>query len=182
MKRNIFFIYSLLLIGLTNSPSLYAKNGEIGELRIKGELVAEPCVIRPGDEEIEVDFGTIVDKYLYINKKSHLESFDIHLEDCDTSISDSVSVTFTSANTNSKLPGLLALDSTSMATNVGIAILDSNANLIEINTPTPMYQLVNGSNVLQFKSYVEAESDAIQSRGIGLGTFTATATFTLLYD
>lgn len=182
MKNNIFLFYSLLLIGLVNSSPIYAKNGEIGELRVRGELVAEPCVLRPGDEDIEVDFGTIVDRYLYINKKSHLESFDIHLEDCDITISDSVSVAFMSANTNSKLPGLLPLDSGSMATNVGIAILDNESNLIEINKPTPMYKLTNGSNVLQFKSYVQGEPDALKSETIGLGTFTATATFILLYD
>jgi len=181
MKKNILLIFSLLTVSLLNSSSVYAKYGELGEIRVKGVLVAETCVIRPGDEEIEVNFGTLVDKQLYSYAKSSIEPFEIHLDECDSSIDDSVKVRFM-GTANSKLPGLLALDSGSLATNLGIAILDNNENLIKINTETPMYKLNNGSNVLQFKSYVQAESDAIQSRTIGLGSFTATATFTLLYD
>ncbi|HEF8774091.1 MULTISPECIES: fimbrial protein [Providencia] len=181
MNKYILFFSCMLFLNIVQPSYTYAKNGQIGEVRVRGELIAEPCVIRPGDEEIEVDFGTIVDKYLYINTRSHIESYVIHLEDCDTSIFNTVDVTFV-GNENPNLPGLLALDSNSVATRVGIAILDESENIIEINTPTPAYKLNNGNNELRFKAYVEAELDAIKSKSIGLGAFTATATFKLFYD
>ncbi|MEQ5757388.1 fimbrial protein [Providencia rettgeri] len=181
MNKYIFYFNFMLFIYIIQSPYIYAKNGQIGEIRIQGELIAEPCVIRPGDEEIEVDFGTIIDKYLYINNRSQTESYIIHLDDCDTSIYNYVDITFI-GNENPKLPGLLSLDANSIASGIGIAILDMNDKLIKINTPIPAYKLSNGNNELQFKAYVQAELNAIKSKNIGLGLFTATATFKLFYD
>lgn len=39
---------------------------------LQGALVAEPCVIPLSDEEITLDFGTIIDKYLYLNTRTFL--------------------------------------------------------------------------------------------------------------
>ncbi|WP_336193659.1 fimbrial protein [Providencia stuartii] len=158
-------------------PTSYAS----GDVYVHGTLIAEPCTLMPGDEEIEVDFDTIVDKYLYINTRTHPEPFSIHLIDCEVGIGEGVRVGFIGTE-HATLPGLLALDADSVATRVGVGILDSAGKLIPINSETPLYLLENGSNTLNFQGYVEAELDAIKNKTIGLGTFKATAVFILNYE
>lgn len=183
MKR--FFRQSLsTLMGLSFAASslLYIPlSHSSGDVYVHGRLIAEPCTLMPGDEEIEVDFDTIVDKYLYINTRTHPEPFSIHLIDCEVGIGEGVKVGFMGTE-HPNLPGLLALDTDSVATRVGVGILDSAGKLIPINSETPLYLLENGSNTLNFQGYVEAELDAIRNKTIGLGTFKATAVFILNYD
>ena len=59
MKDFFFSAVMVLLIALT--PHVRAEDN----LYFHGELVAEPCVIPPGSEVIPLDFGTVIDKYLY---------------------------------------------------------------------------------------------------------------------
>ncbi|OQV64805.1 exotoxin, partial [Serratia nematodiphila DZ0503SBS1] len=55
----------------------------------RGELVAEPCVIPPGEENIELDFGTVIDKYL-ISIAYGGERVSIQLTECDLSLGETV--------------------------------------------------------------------------------------------
>ncbi|MBD8216994.1 type 1 fimbrial protein, partial [Erwinia persicina] len=50
---------------LCSPLSLAAEN-----MRLHGALVAEPCVIPPGDETVVLDFDTVIDKYLYLNTRT----------------------------------------------------------------------------------------------------------------
>lgn len=102
-----------MLAGVIGQPAAAEEN-----MRFHGTLVAEPCVIPPGEEEIQLDFGTIVDKYLYLNIRTHSQSFALHLAECDLSLGNTVSITF-SGTENAKLPGLLALDGGSSASGGG---------------------------------------------------------------
>ncbi|MBG5898547.1 type 1 fimbrial protein [Providencia stuartii] len=148
---------------------------------IKVNVIGEPCDVDLDSENITVDFGTIVDKYLYINTKSHIEPFTINLINCDVEDGEGVKVSFVGQE-NMNLPGMLAVDSGSMASNIGIAILDKNNLLIPINSETSIYMLKNGDNSFPFKGYVQAEPDAIKNKNIELGSFTATASFILNYN
>ncbi|MBG5920553.1 fimbrial protein [Providencia stuartii] len=179
-KLKKIILTMLLSLFFFSSPN-YAKNGQIGEIKIRGLLVAEACTVRPGDENIIVDFGTIVNKYLYINQKTPLENFNIHLDDCDNSIFKTVAVKFTGTE-NPNLPGLLAVDSASMASGIAIEILDYSGKKIPINSMTPAYNLENGTNILSFNVNVQGEPDAIKNKSIAFGHFTATAVFSLIYD
>lgn len=174
-------ILAMLFCLFFSSTLSYSRNGEIGEIKIRGLLVAEACTVRPGDENIIVDFGTIVDKYLYINQKTPLEKFNIHLDDCDNSIFNNVTVKFEGTE-NPNLPGLLAIDNGSMASGIGIELFEDSGKKIPINSLTSAYRLENGTNILSFTANVQGEPDAIKNRSIGLGYFTATAVFNLIYD
>ena len=131
-------------------------------LKLHGTLVAEPCVILPADADIQLDFGTVIDKYLYLNGRTHGQQFELRLSDCDLSLGNTVRMTF-SGTENPKLPGLLALDSGSMASGVGIGI--------ETDEGVPV-----------LKAYVKAEQAAIATKSIGRGSFSASATFNLEYE
>lgn len=71
--------------------------GATENMRLHGALVAEPCVIPPGDETVVLDFDTVIDKYLYLNTRTPGQTFELHLAQCDLSLGKTVRVTFSGA-------------------------------------------------------------------------------------
>lgn len=55
-------------------------------MRLYRALVAEPCVIQSGDENVELDFDTVIDKYLYLNAHTPGKAFELHLKQCDLNL------------------------------------------------------------------------------------------------
>ncbi|MFA3759750.1 fimbrial protein [Yersinia sp. 2544 StPb PI] len=147
-------------------------------MRFHGALVAEPCTIRPGDEAISLNFGTIVDKYLYSNQRTSGKQFQLHLVDCDISLGTTANIVFT-GNDSVNLPGLLAVD----GSDVGIAIgLETMAGTpLYLNQSSDDIALDTGNNVITLKAYVRGEPEAISQRTIKRGEFNAVATFNLQY-
>ena len=166
----------VMLAGMMAQPAAAAEN-----MRFHGTLVAEPCVIQPGDEDIQLDFGTIVDKYLYLNTRTHSQTFALHLTECDLSLGNTVAITFTGTE-NAKLPGLLALDTGSLASGIGIGLEDSTGKALPLNRASDKFRLNAGNTTLTLQAYVQGEPEAIQTKTIGRGTFSAVATFTLEYE
>lgn len=148
---------------------------------LHGALVAEPCVIPPGDEEITLDFGTIIDKYLYLNTRTLGQAFEIHLEECDLTLGKTVSVNFTGTE-SSALPGLLALDGSSETTGTAIGLETPSAQPLPINQASDKLLLQAGSNSIVLKAYVQGEPDALREQRIERGPFSAVATFNLDYE
>lgn len=169
-------LLSALLLNMV-SPSVTADDN----VHFRGALVAEPCVIPPGDEEIQLDFGTIIDKYLYLNMRTQGQAFDIRLADCDLTLGNSVTVTFQGTE-NTALPGLLAIDGNSVATGIAIGLETRHATPIPLNEASSRYLLQEGSNVISLKAYVQGEPQAIADRMITHGPFSAVVTFSLVYE
>ncbi|CAI1945811.1 MULTISPECIES: fimbrial protein [Serratia] len=169
----------LLFIGGL-SPSVQAANDD-NNLHFYGALVAEPCVILPGDEEIQLDFGTIIDKYLYLNTRTGGQKVEINLAECDPSLGKSVKVTFKGTE-NLALPGLLAIDGSSTATGIGIGLETLGARPLPVNKESGEYPLQKGSNQIALKAYVQGEPQAINQKKIGLGYFSVVATVNLEYQ
>lgn len=167
-------LLGLLLIGC--QPVLAADN-----MRFHGALVAEPCIIPPGDEKITLDFGTVIDKYLYLNTRTHSQPFEIRLTECDLSLGKTVKVTF-SGKENPNLPGLLALEAGSQANGIGIGMETQDGKPLPLNKPGPGYGLVSGANTLTIRAYVQGEPKAIVDQTIERGPFNAVATFSLEYE
>ncbi|MBN5381647.1 type 1 fimbrial protein [Serratia marcescens] len=164
----------LLLAGASGS-ALAADN-----MYFHGALVAEPCTLRPGDEDIRLDFGSVIDKYLYAHGRTPGKAFSLVLQDCDLSLGKTIKVTFTGAE-SSALPGLLAPDGGSPA---GIALgIETMAGApMALNKPSQSYVLANGNNSLQLQVYIRGEPAAIAKKAIGLGAFSSVATFGLEYE
>jgi len=162
--------------GMAFSSSVYAAENLI----MRGNLVDAPCLIRPGDDLIKLDFEEVIDKFLYRYTRTPSRPLLIHLEDCDVSVFKEVEVTF-QGNENTTLPGLLRLDTSSVASGVAIGIEGLDGSAVKINKPAPAKALQAGDMVLAFQAYVQGEPDAILNRRIGQGQFTATATFILNY-
>ncbi|MEL5596587.1 fimbrial protein [Serratia ureilytica] len=149
-------------------------------LVMRGTLVDAPCLLRPGDEALVLDFGELVDKYLYSYSRTPSKRFELHLEGCDTSVFTSVKVTFNGTE-NTQLPGLLALDPGSMVQGVAIGMESTTGTPLPINIEGAATALQTGNTVLGFQAYVQGEPAALSGRTITHGSFNATATFVLDY-
>ncbi|WP_375056776.1 fimbrial protein [Zobellella sp. DQSA1] len=171
-------------LGATAALALLAAlpaRGADDNMYFHGALVAEPCVIPPGEELIELDFGTVIDKYLYLNQRTHGQPFQLHLAECDPAIGNSVTVTFNGVESTA-LPGLLALDGASQASGIAIGIETREGRPLPLGEPSLVLALSEGDNLLEFKAYVRGEPQAIASEAIARGPFSAVATFSLEYE
>ncbi|HGM5492525.1 TPA: fimbrial protein [Serratia fonticola] len=151
-------------------------------MRLHGTLVAQPCVIAPGDELVQLDFGTVIDKHLYHYQKTASEVFKLRLSKCDLSLGTTVQITL-SGDENPALPGLLALDASSQASGIAIGIESIEGKAMRLNQPGEQrYPLSAGDNYLRMQAYVQAEPEAMINKTINRGPFRATMTFALSYD
>ncbi|WP_237657376.1 fimbrial protein [Serratia fonticola] len=161
---------------LCTSSGMAAEN-----MRLHGALVAEPCVIPPGEETVVLDFDTVIDKYLYLNTRTLGKRFDIHLADCDLNLGKTVRVTFNGMESNA-LPGLLALSGASQASGIAIGMETPEGTLLPLNQAGKVQVLNNGSTILTAQAYVQGEPEALKNRTIARGPFSAMATFSLEYE
>ncbi|HIE3988120.1 fimbrial protein [Serratia nevei] len=173
MKRRLGLVLALCCL-----PSLACA---ADNLRFSGALVAEPCVIPPGQETIALNFGSVVDKYLYTNQRTPGMPFSINLAECDLSLGKTVTVTL-SGSESAVLPGLLALAPGSQASGIAIGLESTAGEVLAINSPGSKMSLSSGGTTIRLQAYVRAEPDAIANKKLVRGTFNATATFTLEYE
>ncbi|KER01300.1 fimbrial protein [Photorhabdus temperata subsp. temperata] len=150
-------------------------------MRFYGALVEEPCTIKPGDEDIRLDLGTIAEKYLYLHGRTNSEPFQLRLSGCDMSVGKSIKLTFSGVE-NRQLPGLLALSAGSQASGIAIGIETAEGKRLPLNKDGDAYPLKKGENVIILKAYVQAEPTALANQTIKRGAFHAIATFNLNYD
>ncbi|NWF08462.1 type 1 fimbrial protein [Pseudomonas salomonii] len=149
-------------------------------LMFKGNLVEEACTLRPGDEAITLELWDVTSKHLYINTRTVGKRFQLHLEECDTTIGNTVTITFGGAE-NGELPGLFALDGGSGASGIGVGIETLSDKPLPVNAVSDEQVLSDGSNVIELKAFVQGEPTAIRDQTIGHGAYKVTSTFTLDY-
>ena len=160
--------------------SLAADTKAADNLSFKGNLVQEACTLRPGDEAVTLELWVVTSKHLYINTRSQGKDFRLHLENCDTTIGATVSITF-GGRENTALPGMLALDGGSGASGIGVGIETPSNKPLPLNSPSDAQVLIDGSNVIALKAFVQGEPQAISDQTIGQGAYRVTSTFTLDY-
>lgn len=177
MKKRIGHCLVATALLLAGEAVLAAANN----VRLHGALVAEPCVIAPGDEEIELDFGTIIDKYLYLNTRTQGQKFEIRLAECDTSLGKTVAITLQGTESLA-LPGLLAINAGSQAQGIAIGLETPEGKAVPMNKAGDKYSLRAGDNSVVLQAYVRGEPQAIERKTIGRGAFGAVATFRLEYE
>ncbi|MBS0865792.1 fimbrial protein [Enterobacter mori] len=148
-------------------------------LHFSGALVTEPCNLDPATSEIVVDFGTVIQKELYLHTRTTGHPFNINLTDCDTSLGKLVTLTFKGVE-SSKLPGMLAV--TGAASGIGIGLEDDSGTQLAVNEPTPQLSLNDGTTSFSFHAYVQGEPEAITKKSIVNGDFNAAATFEINYQ
>lgn len=172
----VLFLPALLAGMLTVNASQAAEN-----VHFSGALVAEPCTLPDADTDIHVDFGTIVVKYLYQYQRTKGQSFTLHLEDCDPSVMKTVGVTF-KGQADDELTEMLALDPSSSAKGVAVGFSMPDGSSLAVNKISPITQLSQGKNNLEFFAYVQARPTAVTAKTLAVGDFSAISTFVLTYQ
>jgi len=147
------------LLAWVTAFSLIPEAHAADNLNFKGNLVEEACTIRPGDEAITLELWDLTSKHLYINTRSVGKGFKLHLEDCDTTIGNTVTITFSGVE-NRALPGLFALDGGSGASGIGLGLETLSNKPLPLNKVSDEQVLSNGSNVIELKAYVQGETFA----------------------
>ncbi|WP_369308848.1 fimbrial protein [Providencia rettgeri] len=150
-------------------------------LRITGNLVEEPCIILPGDENIQMEFFDTPEKNFYSYGKTQSKEFVIKLVECDTTLGKRVEVTF-SGTPSLALPGFLALSAGSVASGFAIGLQNADKSPLNIEEKGAKITLQDGINQLRFYAYLKGEPDAIANKSIKVGPYSAVATFKLDYE
>lgn len=153
----------------------------VENLVFRGTLVNAPCTLRSGSEDFELPFGTVIDKSLYRETRTPSRPFHLYLDDCDTAVLTGVKLTF-SGTENPALPGLLALDASSVARGVAVGIETSGGQLLPLNVQGALTLLTPGDMDIALQAFVQGEPTALSNRTLQQGPFTATATFALEYQ
>lgn len=179
--RIIKNLFPCLLVGCVVALGTQPVAAAANNLKLHGALVAEPCTLLPGDENIELDFGTVIDKYLYQNQRTLSKPFQLRLADCDTSLGKTVKVSF-GGTENPQLPGRLALEAGSQAQGVAIGFETPQGQPLALNAWSQNNALGNGNNSIVMQAYVQGEPTAIANKTIILGAFSAVAIFNFQYE
>ncbi|EOZ9390974.1 fimbrial protein [Enterobacter cancerogenus] len=183
-KRNIINGGLLLLTTLSHAGILRAATELLGgDVRFHGTVVALPCSIVPGSDNLVVDFKQASVKDLYLNTKTRITPFTIHLDNCSTGVFNTVSVIF-SGPEDSKLPDHLVITpgGQGSASGVGIGLEEMDGTEVKLNRPTTPQSIQSSTMDLNYKAYLQGEPDAVNNKTISFGNFTASATFTLNYQ
>lgn len=180
MKKMRYGVAACFSVGVFVNAALAASPPQVSVL-YSGNLVAEPCTLLPENENVIVDFGSVVDKYLYLNNRTIGLSFQLNLTDCDLSLGKTLNVTF-SGTESAALPGLLALAAGSQASGIAIGLETEQGRPLPLNTASDNYPLQEGNTIIRLQAYIQGEPDAIADKTIGRGPFNAIATFNLEYE
>lgn len=176
MKTTMLLLSAAL--GLMTISGVQAAEDNV---HFSGALVTEPCVLPDSDKDIHLDFGTVIEKYLYQYQRTKSQPFSIHLMECDPAVLSSVSVTF-QGTADTELTDMLALDASGTAKGVVIGLEMTDGTPLVINDSIPYKQLASGTNVLTFNAFVQIQPSAMVNRSLVAGDFIAVSTFLLAYQ
>lgn len=150
-----------------------------GNMRFQGIIIAESCRVEAGDRQLIVDMGRLSsNRFHSAGEDATPIPFDIHLQDCSTSVSQHVGVTFHGV-ADGKNPDLLSVgEGPGIATNIGIALFDSENRLIPLNSEPQIWnRLYNGPVILHFVAKYRATGQQVTG-----GAANAQAWFALTYQ
>jgi len=168
-----------LALGVLALPFI-ANADNTAQINYRGNLIALPCSIEPGMDNLYIDMGITDTKSLYRYTRTAAREIQFILEDCDTSLGDSVVGTF-SGTTNPEGLLMFAPGSSAQGAGIGLEYLDGRPIGIG-NGQSYSVPLVDGNMTIRLKAYVQAESTALANRSIVPGTYNAVLTYTLSYE
>lgn len=154
-----------------------------GDLKFTGKVVALPCDVAPGDEQVPVDFKQIALKDLVNDKTTKPVPFTIHLLNCNAVVFESVTISF-SGNESAKLPNRLMItpEGSGDMSAIGVGLQLKDGSPVTLKQASPAVELSQGSMHLDFFAFVEADTDEIKSGNVAFGPFTSVAHYTLSYQ
>lgn len=183
MKMNKTASAIILAMGMVAAGANAADQGN-GKVTFTGSIIDAPCSITPETADQTVALGQVASHLLKDGGTSAPKNFTIDLENCEFGTSsdpearaaagNSVAVTFSGAAStlDSTLLGL-----TGEAAGAGIAIKDESGKIVDLGTPSSLYNLTGTNPSLGFTAYLKGVSSTITP-----GDFESVANFTMDYQ
>lgn len=156
MTRITLSCFLTIMIFTFSAGKAAIADGPTANLKFTGTIIAETCNVDTSSVEQTIDMGQFsTAEFPSVGSLTKLKSFNINLKDCTQNITGSkVWFTGTQDNNNSALlkltdTGMGTADT--MATGVGVEILDNNQTAIAINnSDSSVFPLKAGTNTLEF--------------------------------
>lgn len=147
-----------------------------------GTLIALPCTVEPGMENLYVDLGVTPTKSLYRFTRTAGKVFEFRLDDCDTSLGSTITGSFTAPLYNAA-EGLLDFSPGSTAKGAGIGLETVSGTPITVNDGS-VYKvpIQDGNMVIRGRAYVQGEQQALATKSLVPGDFYAVLTYQLSYE
>lgn len=164
---------SFTMVGATASA-------DTGTINFQGEITNSACSLGGGQlgTNMIVPLGSIsTNQFAAVGDQGPKVDFTISLLGCDTSVLQTVSISFQPAAGSVVPTGLLSLESGGGAQGVAIGIDGPSGTPVVVGGAAIPFALVSGTNNLNFKAYYEAV-DATVTAGPANGR----ATFELTYS
>lgn len=165
---------SMLLLA-SSASVVHAAGAGSGTVTFEGAIIEAACSIAPDSVDQTVGLGQVAKSKLEAGGVGDPEPFYIKLVGCDTSTLQSVTSTFTGAQ-SAAVPGALGIVGT--ASGAGIMMRDGSGTQIVLGTPTQPQDLQDGDNTLAFGAYLQGQATGDITPGI----FTAVTNFSLAYQ
>ncbi|WP_272663232.1 MULTISPECIES: fimbrial protein [unclassified Providencia] len=166
----------LALVSSAMSTSVLAADMGHGKVTFKGSIITAPCSIHPDSIDQTVELGQIADSTLAESGKSTPRTFNILLEKCKIDTLKNVQLTFSgsaaSFDSTKKTLGI-----SGDATGAGVQITNGAGQVITLGTASPLQEIQEGNNTLQFAAYLIGDGDKAT-----VGEFSSVADFTLNYQ
>ncbi|AYO66266.1 fimbrial protein [Klebsiella pneumoniae] len=163
-----------IFAGMANAAEHEVKDQGHGTINFTGSIIDAPCSITGDTAKQDVDLGEISNVALKNGQTSEPKTFNIVLEQCDTSDLSSVSTTFTGA-ADAKDKSMLGI--TGSANGAGIVITDGSGTPVKLGTASAAQIIGDGHNTLTFSAYLKGNGASVTA-----GQFSSTADFTLAYQ
>lgn len=181
MSSRTFFNYLLIVSCLALTPCLTRAADK--NLFMEGTLIADPCIVAPGKEVIEVDLMGIPEKNVYDYPRTRTTPFTIELSECDLSLGNTVKISFAGSE-SLQLPGYLNIVIAGKKSGAVIGLETSEGEFLPINKElSKSYDLMAGTTLLYFRAFVRGEPETVKNQNVVLGDFDHTiATFNLSYE
>lgn len=173
--RRIALRACLLLALIPGSPGAgYADTMQLEGLLREGP----PCDLFPGDENVQVNFGSVGNKDIDNLGEAGRTDFDIRLTNCDLTQASTVTMTLTGTPSDAN-QGWLAPAPDSQASGLAIAIMTRAGDPVPLGQATPPQTLVPGPlNRVELSSVVKDAS----ANPVVPGAFNAVADFLMEYQ
>ena len=175
MKLNTFVKMSVLAAGMV---AAMGANAADGSLSVSGQIIASACQVDAASISAPINMGTLVPAgFPTVGSISQKKDINVVLTACPLSQAGVMLTATGSADAVNN--ELLALNSDSAATGLGIALYNMDGSLIPMNSPSAAAAIdpTTGGATIALQAAAMSTADTVSS-----GAFTATTNFTLSYN
>ena len=174
IKPVLHWLSLILWLALAGNPTTSALAGvDTAKDTLADSAVATPCTLHAESHEVALDFQRVIDRFLLRYGMTPAREFALTLEGCDNRVLTGAAMRVTGRE-STELPGLLALDGTTTARGVVVALHATQGATLPVNAVKGQPLEVTDNMAITMQAHLEVEPSAQRSRQVVLERFRAT--------